>query len=209
MRNSTTLESLQQTFLSEQRAILAKIGQTPLSELPTLAAWRGAFRAFGVDPTKYRSAAESLLRRLTKKGDIPIINTLVDICNLVSIRYALPVAAFDARALTGAVTVCFAGGSESFMAHDSPEPEHPEAGEVIFMDEAGLVIARRWCWKQSIESTAELDTTTAILTIEAQHEGGQKDIRVALEDLLELSQEYIGGRFSSGMIGSDRPSISN
>ena len=39
-----------------------------------------------------RSAAEALLRRLTKQGSIPSINTLVDIGNLVSIRYALPVA---------------------------------------------------------------------------------------------------------------------
>ena len=49
--------------------------------------------------------ALALLRRLTKKGDIPSINAVVDICNLVSIRYALPVAAFDLAAITGGVTV--------------------------------------------------------------------------------------------------------
>ncbi len=53
-----------------------------LSELPTLSAWRQAFRRFGANPTKHRSAAEALLRRL-QKGDIPGINTLVDIGNLV------------------------------------------------------------------------------------------------------------------------------
>ena len=77
--------------------MLARIGETPLSELPTLAAWRRAFRAFGVDPTAYRSAAEALLRRLTKQGSIPSINALVDIGNLVAIRYGLPVAMFDQR----------------------------------------------------------------------------------------------------------------
>jgi len=208
MRNGPTPQVLQRAFLDEQRAVLERIGQTPLSELPTLSAWRGVFRAFGVDPTKYRSAVEALLRRLTKKGDIPSINTLVDICNLVSIRYALPVAAFDARALSGAVTVLFAQGKESFTAHDSPEPEHPEAGEVIFIDEAGLVIARRWCWKQSVESIAGLETTTAILTLEAQHDYGREDIRAALKDLLKLLREYIGGRFTSGVIGLEQLSIS-
>ncbi len=116
--------------------MLYQIGAQPLSEIPSLAAWRAAFRLFGVDPTKYRSAAEALLRRLTKKGDIPSISALVDLCNLVSIRYALPVAAFDARALSGALTVRFAAGDEAFTAHDSPEPEHPEPGEVIFADPA-------------------------------------------------------------------------
>ena len=209
MHNDSTPEELQQSFLTEQQAVLAKIGETPLSELPSLSAWRGAFRAFGVDPTKYRSAAEALLRRLTKKGDIPIINSLVDICNLVSIRYAIPVAAFDAHAISGAVSVLFAQGKESFTAHDSPEPEHPEAGEVIFIDEAELVVARRWCWKQSVESTARMDTTTAILTLESQHERGQEGIQNALNDLLGLLQKYLGGSYTSGVIGLGRPSISN
>jgi DNA/RNA-binding domain of Phe-tRNA-synthetase-like protein len=209
MQNGLTPQELQQSFLNEQRAVLARIGQTPLSELPSLSAWRGAFRSFGVDPTKYRSAAEALLRRLTKKGDIPSINNLVDICNLVSIRYALPVAAFDARAISGAISVLFAQGKETFTAHDSLEPEHPEAGEVIFIDEAQLVIARRWCWKQSAESTARIDTTNAILTLEAQHEGGQEDIQDALKDLLDLLQKYIGGSYTSGVIGLGRPSVSN
>src|SRR5882724_4617354 len=76
LRNPPTTEALQAAYLAEQQAVLQRIGTTPLSELPSLAAWRAAFRAFGVDPTQYRCAAEALLRRLTKKGDIPSINTL-------------------------------------------------------------------------------------------------------------------------------------
>ena len=44
------------------------IGGQPLGTVPSLAAWRRAFTAFGVEPTRYRSAAEALLRRLTKHG---------------------------------------------------------------------------------------------------------------------------------------------
>jgi len=92
MTNNPTPESLQTAYLAEQKSILQRIGDTPLSQISSLAAWRNVFRSFGIEPTQYRSAAEALLRRLTKKGDIPNINTLVDIGNLVSIRYALPVA---------------------------------------------------------------------------------------------------------------------
>ena len=108
---------------AEQQAVLTRIGDTPLSELPTLAAWRRAFRAFGVDPTAYRSAAEALLRRLTKQGSIPSINALVDAGNLVAIRYGLPVAMFDQRSVTGATTVRFAAGTESFMDLGSGDRE--------------------------------------------------------------------------------------
>jgi DNA/RNA-binding domain of Phe-tRNA-synthetase-like protein len=98
---------------------------TPLGLLRVWLAWRRAFRAFGVDPTGYRSAAEALLRRLTKQGSIPSINSLVDLGNLVSIRYALPVAIFDQRAVTGRTTVRFATGDEAFTDLGSPSDRRP------------------------------------------------------------------------------------
>lgn len=195
MTNGPTPEGLGQAYLDEQKKVLARIGSTPLSDIETLAAWRAAFRQFGVDPTQYRSAAEALLRRLTKKGDIPGINAIVDACNLVSIRYGLPIAAFDRRQLTGFITVRFAAGSERFTPLGEPTTEHPEAGEVIFSDEAGLVVARRWCWRQSDESAARQDTTQALFTIEAQHPGGKRVVEQAMEDLRALLSVYVGGEY--------------
>src|SRR4051794_16033638 len=90
VRNGASSAELLNAYSAEQQATLARIGDTPLSQIESLAAWRGVFRSFGVDPTQIRSAGEALLRRVTKQGDIPSINTLVDIGNLVSIRYALP-----------------------------------------------------------------------------------------------------------------------
>lgn len=205
MRNGQTPDDLRVTYRAEQQAVNARIGQTPLSEIPSLAAWRSAFRAFNVDPTQYRSAAEALLRRLTKKGDIPSINTLVDIGNLVSIRYALPVAIFDIQALQMPITVQFADGSERFTPLGETVIEHPEVGEVIFSDPTGLVIARRWCWRQSEESAARESTTDAIITVEAHH--GRADVEAAVDDLLKLLREYAGGDYTPGILDSDAPSI--
>ena len=195
LRNGPTPGGLRQAYLDEQRRVLEEIGNTPLSEIESLAGWRAAFRLFGVDPTQYRSAAEALLRRLTKKGDIPCINAVVDACNLVSIRYALPVAAFDLRSLKGAVTVQFATGDELFTPLGGAAPERSEPGEVIFADEAGVVVARRWCWRQSEESAAQESTREALFTIEAQHEGGQALVDRALQDLRALLREYVGGEY--------------
>jgi DNA/RNA-binding domain of Phe-tRNA-synthetase-like protein len=143
LANGPSPEALVTRFEAEQVGVRAMLDGRSLSELPSLAAWRRAFRAFGVDPTAYRSAAEALLRRLTKQGAIPSINTLVDIGNLVSIRHALPVAVFDQRAATGGTTVRLASGTERFTDLGSGETERPDRGEVIFVDEAGLVSARR------------------------------------------------------------------
>jgi DNA/RNA-binding domain of Phe-tRNA-synthetase-like protein len=198
--NGPTPPALLDLYIAEQKAVAARIGSTPLSELPTLAAWRGAFRKFGVDPTQYRSASESLLRRLTKKGDIPSINTLVDIGNLVSIRYALPVAMVDLRGVAGGLSVKFAKGDEIFTPLEAPEPEYPEAGEVVFVDEKNVATARRWCWRQSRESAARDDTTGILVTVEAHHANGRCDIEAALTDLNTLLDQFAPGRRTSAVL---------
>jgi DNA/RNA-binding domain of Phe-tRNA-synthetase-like protein len=200
LANGPTPEALRVAYLAEQQATQARIGATPLSQIPSLAAWRGVFRGFGVDPTQYRGAAEALLRRLTKKGDIPSINTLVDLGNLVSIRYALPVALFDLHAVRGAVTVRFADGSERYTTLGEAEADVPRPGEVVFAEETGLVIARRWCWRQSAESAVQADTTRALVTVEAHHPGGRADVEAALRDLIELLRAYAGGTFRTAIL---------
>lgn len=182
--------ALSARIAAEVEAARARIGETPLSEVPSLAAWRRAFRTFMVDPTQYRSAAEALLRRVTKGGDLPSINVLVDLANLVSIRHALPVAVFDLRALAGGLTVRLATGDEAWSDLGSSTSEHPAAGEVVFTDREGVVHARRWCWRQSAASAAGPDTVEALVTVEGHHDGAANDISRAVDDLSELLARF-------------------
>jgi len=208
LRNGPSPDALRAEYAAEQEAARARIGETPLSQIPSLAAWRSVFRGFGLDPTQYRGAAEALLRRLTKKGEIPSVNTLVDIGNLVSIRYALPVALFDLRATSGTITVRFANGDERYTTLNEAgeaQPAQPEPGEVIFNDETGLVIARRWCWRQSDESAMRDDTTSALVTVEAHHEGGWADVTAALADLQSLLRRYAGGEYVTAILDAEHP----
>jgi DNA/RNA-binding domain of Phe-tRNA-synthetase-like protein len=208
IRNGPSPSELMEAFAAEQRGTLERLGDTPLSEVASLAAWRRAFRAFGVDPTGYRSAAEALLRRLTKQGSIPSVNTLVDIGNLVSIRYGLPVAVFDLGSIAGGLTVRFATGDESFTDIGSGATERPEPGEVIFIDEAGHVAARRWCWRQSAESASSESTTAILVTIEGHHPDARRDVEVALADLDGLLRSFAGGSTTrTAIVGSDGPTF--
>ncbi len=207
MENGPSSELLQNEYLAEQEIVKNKIGETPLNELPSLAAWRAAFRQFGINPTKYRSASEALLRRLTKKGDIPSINSLVDIGNLISIRHAIPVAIFDTSKLNSGITVHFSSGKESFTPLFETESQNPEVGEVVFTDKTNMVVARRWCWRQSDESAARPETSSAIICTEAHHESAMDDVIKARDDLLSLLEKHVGGEFITGLVNSDTPNF--
>jgi DNA/RNA-binding domain of Phe-tRNA-synthetase-like protein len=184
--NGPSSPELLDEYRAEQQAASQRLDATALADLPSVAAWRRAFTQFGVKPTQHRNAAEALLRRLAKHGDIPTINTLVDIGNLVSIRYALPVAAFDQAGIAGSTTVRFATGAEFFTDLGSTEAVSPEPGEVVFVDANNVVSARRWCWRQSAQSATGAETVDALIIVEGLHETAEQDIESALTDLTSL-----------------------
>jgi DNA/RNA-binding domain of Phe-tRNA-synthetase-like protein len=186
LTNGPAPPALQERYGAAQKEVAERLATTPPAGLPSIAAWRRAFAAFGAKPTQYRSAAEALLRRLAKHGDIPSINTLVDLGNLVSIRYALPVAVVDLAGIDGGITVRFATGTERFTDLGSAEPVVPEPGEVVFVDRAGVACARRWCWRQSAQSATRATTTEALVVVEGLHEGAERDVAAAREEIVAL-----------------------
>ena len=206
LRNGPSPQGLLDLYRSEQEAVVERLALTPIAEHPSIAAWRRAFSAFGVKPTQYRNAAEALLRRLGKHGDIPSISVLVDIGNLVSIRYALPVAFFDQGQVAGTTTVRFADGSESFTDLGSSATTNPEPGEVVFVDTAGRVSARRWCWRQSAQSATDPSTTKALVTVEGHHDTAADDVTTALADIAALLAAYQpAAQLASAQLSPDAP----
>lgn len=144
-------------------------------ELPEIQAWRRAFSRMGLKPTQYRCASESLLRRFRKEKALPQIHPLIDLCNAISLAFAIPVAVFDLSRITGRLEVRHAVGNEKYLSF-SGDVENPDAGEVIFADEIGQAHARRWTNRQSSYSAVR-DTTTAVAIVaEAMHACAFSDV---------------------------------
>lgn len=129
----------------------------------------------GLKPTQYRCAAEALLRRLRKEGDLPSVHPLVDLCNAASAAYAIPIAAIDLNRISGKLHVRPAVGNEAYETF-SGDIERPDAGEIIFADDSNRVHARRWANRQSGYSAVKDQTTDALIVIEAMHETAEADV---------------------------------
>ncbi len=153
----------------------ARLADGPEGELPEVQAWRRAFTQMGLKPTQYRCASESLLRRLRKEGSLPRLHPLVDLCNAVSLAFAIPVAAFDAAAVAWPLEVRYAAGDEDYLTFGG-DIEHPAVGEVIFADQAGRAHARRWTNRQSGLSAVRDATAAVLIVAEAQHESAASDM---------------------------------
>ncbi|WP_113704752.1 B3/4 domain-containing protein [Nonomuraea lactucae] len=153
----------------------ARLETSPEGELPEVRAWRRAFARMGLKPTQYRCASESLLRRFRKEGALPRIHPLIDLCNAVSLAFAIPVAVFDVAQVTDRLEVRHARGDETYVTF-SGETEHPAPGEVIFADGAGRAHARRWTNRQSGLSAVRDMTRSVLIVAEALHESGPADV---------------------------------
>ena len=88
-------------------------GKTP-SQIPGTDRARGLYRALGIDPTKYRPSSEALLRRCLRGKPFPEVNTLVDCCNLLSLRFLLPYGLYDLGAIHPPVEFRMGGPGESY-----------------------------------------------------------------------------------------------
>ena len=114
---------------------------------PHVAAWREAYRSFGAKPQRTRNSLEALLRRAA--SGLPRVNRLTDIYNAVSVLHQVPLGGEDLTRYSGAPRLLRATGTEPFdtVADGAEVIEHPEPGEVVWCDDAG-VTCRRWNWRQ-------------------------------------------------------------
>lgn len=168
------------------RVALERLAGGPEGEFPEIQAWRRTFAKMGLKPTQYRCAAEALLRRLRKEQSLPAIHPLVDLCNAISVAFAIPVAVFDTARVQGRIEVRPATGGEVYETF-SGDVEAPEVGEVIFADLAGHAHARRWSNRQSGRSVIRPATASVLIVAEALHEDAAQDLarlKVVLQEAL-------------------------
>jgi DNA/RNA-binding domain of Phe-tRNA-synthetase-like protein len=75
---------------------------------------RRLYKAFGIDPTRYRPSSEQLARRIARGDPFPSVNPLVDAVNLCQLEERLPYGLYDLDAVEGAVVAREGRAGESY-----------------------------------------------------------------------------------------------
>jgi DNA/RNA-binding domain of Phe-tRNA-synthetase-like protein len=166
---------------AEAAAREALDGRSP-EQLPHVAAWRDAYRAFGAKPARTRNSLEALLRRAP--SGLPRVNRLTDLYNAVSVLHQIPLGGEDLTRYTGPPRLIRATGTEPFdtVADGIAVTEHPDQGEVVWCDDAG-VTCRRWNWRQARRTQLREDTTAALFILDALDPLTDQALHAAADDL--------------------------
>jgi DNA/RNA-binding domain of Phe-tRNA-synthetase-like protein len=176
------------------RRLAVRLGGRAPHEDPHLAAWREVYTAFGAKPSRTRNSAEALAKRALSEAGLPRINLLVDLYNALSVAHLIPVGGEDIDRIQGGMRLVRATGDEDFVTVAGGEEviEHPDAGEVVWRDEAG-VTCRRWNWRQGPRTRLTEQTTSAVFLLEGMAPMPVPDIESAAAELAGLLQEFSPG----------------
>jgi DNA/RNA-binding domain of Phe-tRNA-synthetase-like protein len=168
-------------------------GRAP-HEDPHMAAWREAYTAFGSKPSRTRNSAEALAKRALSEAGLPRINVLVDVYNAISVAHLIPVGGEDTDHIRGVMRLVRATGDEDFVTVAGGEKvvEHPDAGEVVWRDDAG-VTCRRWNWRQGPRTGLTEESTAALFLLESLAPMPVADVEAAGAELAELLQKFSPG----------------
>ncbi len=184
--------ALDALIAEREAAARAQWAGTELSQIPGIAAWRAAYKGFGIRQTRYRSSVERLVKNVLAGRPLARVNAFVDLYNAVSLAHVLPLGADDLAHVTPPLAFRYAREGDSFvdMAEEGDAPEAPKAGEVVYAD-AAHVLCRRWNWRQDARSLITPQTARAVVTVQAN---GAGDVSAGAGDLIDLIGKFCGGQ---------------
>jgi DNA/RNA-binding domain of Phe-tRNA-synthetase-like protein len=142
---------------------------------------RAMFRAWGVDPSKYRPSSEALLRRVVQGKGLYRLSNVVDIVNLCSVESGWPYGCYDAGKLMPPVT----------LRHGQPGETYERigramwhlAGQPVLVDQQGPFGSPM---SDSTRTMITEQTTSLLLTAFAPLDASNDKLQQALDRFASL-----------------------
>ena len=164
-----------------------------LKAISGIEATRRVYRACGKDPSRYRPAAEALIRRQLKGKDLYQVDTLVDLVNLASIRYGYSIGGFDADKFQGD-TLTLGVGREGEPYEGIGRGMINIAGLPVYRDALGGVGTPT---SDNERTKISLSTTHLVVLING-YDGDESQVVANAQYIQELVRKYAqsdGGTF--------------
>lgn len=151
-------------------------------------ATRRVYRACGKDPSRYRPAAEALIRRMLQGKELYQIDTLVDLVNLASISFGYSIGGFDADKFVGD-TLTLGIGRDGEPYEGIGRGTINIAGLPVYRDAAGGVGTPT---SDNERTKIELSTRRVLVLVNG-YDGNEENVKANAEYLIRLFEKYAQG----------------
>ncbi len=206
INNEGDNEELGAALAAAQQAIRSRFDLSRLKTDPRVEAWENAFREFGANPAVNKPSLAALLHRVLSGNEIPSINKVVDISNLVSLKHLVPSGGDDLTKIDGDFGLRYSSGLEQFLPINSKDEEQPVTGEVIYADEQ-KVLCRCWIWRQSEHTKITTRSRMVAINVDVMPPATPEEGKAAAEEIARLIETYCGGTTRIVCIGGETLSV--
>jgi DNA/RNA-binding domain of Phe-tRNA-synthetase-like protein len=100
-------------FINQQLSVIRATHHQSLP--PGFTCSRLLYNSLHIDPTKHRPSSEALWRRLRDKGDFPAVNPLVDLTNLLSLKFQICYGLYDLEHVNGPVVITLGNENDHYQ----------------------------------------------------------------------------------------------
>ncbi|MDD5041482.1 MAG: phenylalanine--tRNA ligase beta subunit-related protein [Candidatus Peribacteraceae bacterium] len=192
-----------QLLRDSENGLRSRYTDETFKDAPHIVQFFAAHRAFGCNPKRYYPSHFALAKRVLKGGTLPSINTFVDLYNVLSLRHLLPVGGEDLDRCTGDIVLDRATGTEHFIALGETQNDPPEAGELVYKDQEG-VLCRRMNWREADRTKLTQETVNAVLVIESLDSADP--LAEILAELQALVMQFCGGTCETFLLDREHAS---
>ncbi len=160
-----------------------------IKQISGIEATRRVYRACGKDPSRYRPAAEALIRRMLQGKKLYQIDTLVDLINLASIAYGYSIGGFDADKFVGD-TLTLGIGREGEPYEGIGRGMLNIAGLPVYRDAVGGVGTPT---SDNERTKISIDTRRVLVLVNG-YDGKEEQVKANAEYIIRLFEKYAQGK---------------
>lgn len=198
INNQQHIPEIYDLMKNEMSQVKNNLTGVNLKEYQGIIPYRDAFNQLNLNPNKFMSSVEAMVKRVSKGNILPSINPVVDLVNRISLKYILPMGAHDLDALEGEIAIRFSRKGDTFTSLGEELVEVLDSGELVYAD-SKRIRTRRWIWRQSNIGKIDENSKNIFFPIDGFQTNKERVIKAA-EELEILLKKYFNCETKKGFI---------
>jgi DNA/RNA-binding domain of Phe-tRNA-synthetase-like protein len=206
LTNTETAPEETERLRNAENTVRDIIRPEDLKNQPIIKGYRQVLENAGINPNKFVNSMEAMMKRVLKGGQLPTINSLVDLCNAISIENQVSLGGHDLADIKEDLSVGFTKGTEKFLPFGAEQYEPVEAGELVFIS-GDVVQTRKWVWRQSELGKMTLDTHDVFFQLTGFDDSEGSPLIKALDALEDILRSKFKGTYKRYIVKPENAEI--
>ncbi|MCI9071801.1 MAG: tyrosine--tRNA ligase [Lachnospiraceae bacterium] len=203
--NLSPNEKIRLLLREEVEAAAGELGGNAVKEDQGLQLYRRALNELGVNPSRYPCSIESILTRISRKGEFPAVSPVVDLGNYISIKYRVPVGVHDMDTLQEDLWIRLTGEEDCQIEENHLQGDELRPGEPVYVS-GHIVRTRRWIWRQMPAGRVAATGRNFLFPIDGFYDN-REQVEAACAELVSRIREFFSVEAEFGVINRENDEI--